>query len=108
MQRRDKKRLIDTTSPKKILEEVLKLEPRFNHYQYLEMNPDLEEMEITNHIDLTIHYLLEGNEEGRPAFNPHFVKLTELPKDFDEDVYKFMNLDVASNVEDVVSHFLNT
>lgn len=107
MQRQDKKRLLDNISPKEVLKEVLKLESKFNHYQYLEMNPDLEEMELTNHIDLTIHYLLEGHQAGRPAFNPHLVKLDELPENFDEEVYKFMNLDVAMNVKDVVGHFLN-
>lgn len=107
MQRSDKKRLLDLTKPGKIMQQVRELEPRFSHLEYLEMNPDLEEMQITNHIALYAHYYLKGHEEGRPAFNPYQAKLTELPENFDEDVYKFMNLDVAQNVEDVVGHFLN-
>ena len=82
MQRSDKKRLLDLTKPGKIMQQVRELEPRFSHLEYLEMNPDLEEMQITNHIALYAHYYLKGHEEGRPAFNPYQAKLTELPENF--------------------------
>ena len=98
--------MYDLNKPGVIIKEVRELEPRFSHYEYLEMNPDLEELEITDMHTLYAHYLFRGHEEGRPAFNPYHMKLDELPENFDEDVYKFMNLDVAHNVEDVIGHFL--
>lgn len=107
MQRKDKKKIIGLRNGE-IMKLVRELNPEFNHIQYLEMNPDLEEMQCFNHhMALYAHYYMQGHDEGRTAYNPYHCKLTELPENFDEDVYKFMNLDVAQNVEDVVDHFLN-
>ena len=86
--------------------EVKELNPLFNHYDYFSMNPDLELLGVYSKKSLYFHYLSQGHAEKRPVVNTFKTQLTELPKDFDPNVYAFINPDLQK-VRDPASHFMN-
>src|SRR5262249_23768860 len=86
-----------------------KIPPEFDEVTYLSLHPDvMEEVAVGRFSSGYEHWIRVGREEGRPGYfrKPDSKQSTEgtvrphanVPPDFDEDAYLFLNPDVAAAV----------
>jgi glycosyltransferase involved in cell wall biosynthesis len=79
----------------------------FDSERYLRLNPDLD----VPGVDPMEHYVLFGRQEGRaylpcPVEHPPGAP-SHLPADFDPEVYRKLNADLADRSIDVSAHYLH-